>query len=111
MATKRFKVEVTRIDEYIIEIDEDIYNEEWITEFERHFHPLDNGLESIAEDIAIFRARFGERFQEGYGRITEDSCINLLVEKDDYAEGLNIVIKIEDEDIEAEVEQLEDLES
>lgn len=102
---RKYKVTVTRTDEYIVEIDETIYNEEWRADFERYFHPLDEGLESIAEDIAVFRARFGERFQEGYGRITEDSTVYPSL-KDEYAEGLNIIVQSEDDDIEASVEEI-----
>ena len=109
MAIKRFNVTVTRTDEYIVEIDEEIYNEEWQENFERYFYSLDDGLESIAEDIATFRARFGERYQEGYGRIIEDSTI-LECLKEEYAEGLNIIVKSEDEEVDTDVEQLEDIE-
>lgn len=103
---RKFKVEVTRVDSYVVEIDDSIYNKEWIEEFEKHLHPLPEGIESIAEDIAIFRARCGERFQEGYGRITEDGYMFSSVDKEDYAVGIDISVESEDDECETKIEEI-----
>ena len=63
---KKFKVVVTRENEYEIEFDENVFNQEFIDHFKEYFCDLDT-LEDHAKNIAQFRARFGERFIEGYG--------------------------------------------
>ena len=106
---KKFKCTVERTDEYIIEIDENIINEEWMEHFRKYFYNF-HDLEEHAEHIAQFRARFGEHdFIEGYGiplvngkkpwSITDDKY-------KDYECGINIIIKSEDEQCEVEVEEI-----
>lgn len=63
---KKFKVTVIREDQYEIEFDETVFDEEFIQHFKKYFYDFDN-LKDHAEHIAQFRARFGERFIDGYG--------------------------------------------
>ncbi|GIN22493.1 hypothetical protein [Siminovitchia fordii] len=55
---KKFKVTVSREDEYIIEMDETVMNEQWIEDFKKVFYDIDD-LQGHAEHIAQFRSRFG----------------------------------------------------
>jgi hypothetical protein len=69
---KKFKCTVTRVDEYIIELDETILNEEFNKEFREYFYNFYD-LEDHARFFAQFQARFDdESFIEGYGHITRD---------------------------------------
>lgn len=106
MTIRKFRIEVTRTDEYIIEIDDEIYNNDWIADFEQTMYPLDDGIESIAKDIAQFRARVGKRFQEGYGCISENGCMTSSLNQEDYAEGIDITVESEDDDIQFDVDEL-----
>lgn len=125
---KKYNVTVTRTDEYIVEIDETIYNEEWMKDFERYFHPLDGDMKEIAIDLATHQARFGSDvsggFIEGYGYISRDGKLPFSFEdydekgkelpedkKREAAPGLNIRIISEDDDIETDVEEVMDEET
>ncbi|MDR6195939.1 hypothetical protein [Siphonobacter sp. SORGH_AS_0500] len=108
---KRYKVEVTRVDEYVIEIDETIINQEWISEFEKFFWDV-NDLKDLASHLAIVQATEGKNsgMIEGFGHITRDgelpfSCedydsngVLLPEEERRKAEpGFNIKIRYEEE--------------
>lgn len=63
---KKYKCTVTRTDEYIIEIDENIINGEWMENFRSYMYGFDT-LEEHAEHLAQFQARVGDHdFIEGY---------------------------------------------
>ena len=55
---KKFKCTVTRTDEYEIEIDENIINEEWMEHFRSYMYDFDS-LSEHAEHLAQFQARLG----------------------------------------------------
>ncbi|MDO4801225.1 MAG: hypothetical protein Q4A15_03585 [Prevotellaceae bacterium] len=96
---KKFKVQVTRIDEYEIEIDETIINDEWIKHFESYMWPVDEDEphRELAEHIAQMRARFGSRqFMEGFGLMNVESDYFSEEEKKELAPGFKV--KVIDED-------------
>lgn len=104
---KKFKVKVERVDEYIIEFDEDIINDEFIESYKEYFSDIET-LEEHAENIAIFRARFGEGFIEGYGNPMVNGRIPFMVKEENVEKGINIKIISEDNfnDIYTEVEEI-----
>ncbi|MEK4790373.1 MULTISPECIES: hypothetical protein [unclassified Bacillus (in: firmicutes)] len=53
-------------DQYTIEFDESVLNEEWMQQFRETFYDFAT-LTEHAEHIAQFRARNGSKFIEGYG--------------------------------------------
>lgn len=122
MAIKHIKVEVVRTDEYIIEIDDEIINEEWLAEFRKHFYDFKN-LKDVAKHLAQYQARFGgengHRFIEGFGSILRNGEMPFSTEDYDKKgnkkpdnklakplKGINIRIMSEDEDIECEATEL-----
>jgi hypothetical protein len=102
---KKFKVAVTRIDEYIVSIDENLANQEWMDHFKKYFYDF-NTLEEHAEHIAQYRARFGEGFIEGYGDILINGKPGLFVNEDKVNKAFNIRIISEDNNIETEAEEI-----
>lgn len=129
---KKIRVEVKRVDTYVIEIDEQVYNETWHDDFKEYMYDLPDmdGVESdpeenmesaihegLAINLASFQARNGEHvFIEGfwyvkrngelpYSREDFDKDGNWLPEEKRRkpAEGLNIVIESEDNEIECEI--------
>jgi hypothetical protein len=105
---RKFKCEVTRTDEYIIEIDENIINKEWLDDFRKHFYGF-TGLREHAKYIAQFRARFGEHdFIEGYG-IPLVNGKNPRYDNDESSleKGINIRILSEDQNCDVDVEEME----
>lgn len=107
---KKFRVTVTREDIYEIEFDEEVYNEEFIRDFKEVFYPFDS-LKEHAEHIALHRARFGQKFIEGYGIPFINGEKPLVYgdrEEKQVAYGLNINIISEDDfyDMEIEVEEV-----
>ena len=107
---KKFRVTVTREDKYEIEFDEEIYNEEFIEDFKEVFYNFDS-LKEHAGHIAQHRARFGQRFIEGYGIPFVNGEKPLVYgerEEKQVAQGLNINIISEDDlyDMEIEVEEV-----
>jgi len=109
---KRFKTTVTRTDEYIIEIDENVIDEQWMDDFRHVFFDIYD-LEEHAEQLAQMRARIGEGFIEGYGNVKVNGKLPWYVsqkEKDSRLpceDAFNIIIKSEDNDCEVEVEEIE----
>lgn len=117
---KKFRCTVTRTDEYIIELDEKVLNEEWMENFAAYMYSF-NTLEEHAKHIAQLQARLGSDyvFIEGYGYVKRngklpygsedfDSKGNWLPEyqRRQPAPGINIVIVNEDSDCEVETEEL-----
>ena len=102
---KRFKTTVTRTDEYIIEIDENVIDEEWMKNFVQYFDDFDTYKEH-AEYLAQHRARFQHDFIEGYGLVKVNGEIPKFVHGHPN-EGINIIIESEDYDCEIEVEEIE----
>lgn len=113
---KKFEVTVIETNKYIIEIDEEKYNDEWMESFSNVFHHIES-IEEIAEDLAIFQSHFGndERVIEGYGIVRREGEIpNSWIDYDEHgvwkkpphmiAEGLNIITTLR-EDIDVEVEE------
>lgn len=104
---KRFKCTVTREDEYIIEIDENVFDEERLEHFREYFYDFDS-LEEHAEHIAQFRARFGDHdFIEGYG-IPLVNGKNPRYDNDESSleKGINIVVVSEDKYCDVDVEEI-----
>lgn len=115
---KRFKCTVTRTDEYIIELDENVINKEFMSEFRQVFYNF-TSLENHAEHLAQFQARIGNSFIEGYGHVNRDG--KLIFSLEDYnkdgskkpenerrksAAGINIISVDEDNDCEIDIEDI-----
>lgn len=69
---KKYTVTVTRVDEYEVHIDEEIWTPGLLKEWESTFWDLPDGLESLAGSIghALMLAGFNH-FHEGFGYIKE----------------------------------------
>jgi len=104
---RRFKCEVTRVDEYIVEIDETVINEAWMAEFRKSFYSF-MGLADHARHLAQFQARFGSlRSPEGYGMVKRNGEFAFTRDPNAYKEeAINIVIVSEDDQCEAEVTEV-----
>ena len=106
---KKFQCTVTRTDEYIIEIDENVINNEWMQEFRKAFYDFTT-LEEHAQHLAQLRARFGEGFSEGYGNVKINGRIPWYAINDSIREldedAINIIVLSEDENGEIEVEEI-----
>lgn len=101
---KRFKTTVTRTDEYIVEFDENIIDEEWMKDFRDYFYTF-HTYEEHAKHIAQIRARVGDGFIEGYGNPMVNGKPPWWSLKD-YEKGINIIVKSEDLDCEVEAEEI-----
>lgn len=95
---KRFEVIVTREDKYIIEIDSNVHDEEWMDDFRQYFYNI-HTLQEHAEHIAQIRSRFGERFIEGYGNVLTNGNKPFGKKSDEVNSAINIKVISEDEDI------------
>lgn len=118
----KFKVTVTRVDEYEIEIDENVWDEKALEDWSSVFHPVSDA-EDVAKNFAVAWMRNEDKyFIEGYGYVKEfDQSGNLKgvpyrdekgefaypLPEDRYAKGISIVALSQDEDYETEVEELE----
>lgn len=105
---KKFKCFVTREDEYIIELDENVINEEWMKDFRDYFYSFDT-LEEHAEHIAQFRARFGDHsFIEGYGvpLVNGKDPRWVMADDDSLQKAINIKVISEDQNCDIEVEEV-----
>lgn len=118
----KFKVTVTRVDEYEIEIDENVWDEKALEDWSGVFHPVSDA-EDVAKDFAVAWMRNEDKyFIEGYGYVKEfDQSGNLKgvpyrdekgefaypLPEDSYTKGISIVALSQDEDYETEVQELE----
>ncbi|KAA9007300.1 hypothetical protein F4V43_02095 [Paenibacillus spiritus] len=105
---RKFKCEVVTTNTYIVEIDENIINEEWMENFSEYFFDCKT-VEAHAENLAIQRSRLVSRddtFIEGYGkvRVKVDGFDTKDYEK--VEDGITIKVIEEDEEIEAEVREI-----
>lgn len=104
MAIKRLKVEVTIINEYIVEIDEDIYNEAWEKEFSQAIHSFEGDrFKGIAKDLVWNQVIGDDEYVEGYGSVKVDGKVHWSVNA---TEGLNIIPLSEFEDVDYDIEVL-----
>ena len=108
----KFKVKVIREDEYEVEFDEKEFDNEFMEHFKNYFYDFDT-LKEHAEHIAQFRARFGERFIEGYGlpKVNGErpfmAQINEDVEKQvNYGLNINIISEDDFDRMDIEVEEI-----
>lgn len=114
----KIKCTVTRIDEYEIEFDENVINQEWIEDFSSYMFDVDDH-EVLAKHLASMQARFGSSmdFIEGFGYVCRNGELpfspadyspegKLLPpdQRRDPAEGINISIINEDDNIEVKSE-------
>lgn len=105
MAIKKFKVIATRTDEYIVEIDETLYNEEWRESFSNHFWDLDS-TEDVAADLALAQIKRGDSHKEGYGYVKKNGKLPFPIHDKEPSEGLNIQVISEDYDYDTEVKDI-----
>jgi len=94
---KKFNCEVTRVDTYEITLDETVLDKEWMNHFKRYFYNIDD-LQGHAENIAQFRARFGDRFIEGYGVPLVDGKVPYYANEKEVNKGISIRVISEDDD-------------
>lgn len=103
---KKFKCSVTRTDEYEIEIDETVLDEEWMEDFRQYFYNY-HEYDEHAEHIAQHRARFEMNFIEGYGIPLINGGRPPFAEEKGLNKAININIISEDEDCSVDVEEID----
>ncbi|MBX0320277.1 hypothetical protein [Shouchella clausii] len=103
---KKFRCTVTRTDEYEIELDENVMNEEWMKEFREVYYDF-HYLEEHAEHIAQHRARFGMRYFSDYGDPLVDGMRHWSTKEGEEAKHINIKVLSEDEECVVEVEEID----
>lgn len=115
----KFKVQVTRVDEYEIDIDESVWDKKALEDWGSVFHTV-NSVEDIAKDLAISWMRFeDDYFKEGYGYVkeldndgkvkgipykTDDGKFGYPLPEERYTAGITIKPISQDEDYETEIE-------
>lgn len=103
----KFRCRVEREDKYIVEFDESVINEKWMEDFRKVMYDYYT-LEEHAQHIAQFRARFGERFIEGYGVPLEDGKPPYWAQQKDVNYAINIKVISEDSDISVDVDYIDE---
>ncbi|MEK4006439.1 hypothetical protein [Paenibacillus sp. FSL H3-0333] len=96
---RKFKCEVVTTNTYIVEIDENIINEEWMDHYSKYFYEIDT-IREHAANVAWHRNSFRNYDFEGYGYVGEanlDMSAEELKKK-----GITIRVISEDEEIEVE---------
>lgn len=99
---RKFECRVIREEEYEVEFNEEVCNEEWMEEFRKSFYSF-HTLEEHAEHIAQFRARFGKRFIEGYGIPLENDRVPYWADVKQVNHAINIKVTSEDNNITVDV--------
>jgi hypothetical protein len=109
---KKFKVTVTRVDEYEVHIDEEIWTPGLLKEWESTFWDLPDGLQSLAESVghALILSGFNN-FHEGFGYLKElddagePEWWTTLKKDSDLSQGIAVKTNYS-EDIEKEVDEI-----
>jgi hypothetical protein len=104
---KKFECMVTRVDKFVIELDENKMDASWLENFKNSFYNIDD-LKGHADMIAQYRARFGHECIEGYGIPLEDGKPPIGIAKDDWRifDAVNIQVISEDDDCEVGVKEI-----
>lgn len=117
---KKFNVTVTRVDEYEIEVDENIWNEKELKEWEKSFFPV-NDQKDLAKILAgsVMKLGSDHGFIEGFGYVRMKRKSGDLmshfrsgkkgieqVPDDEYDKGLSVRIIDEDDDYEYDIEEI-----
>ena len=110
------KLEVTRIDEYEVEIDEKIWDSKTLKEWTETFWDVEN-IQELGKALATAVMRYGVgKFMEGFGNVKQirpdGSEIaqykrnenNELEKIDKYTKGLLVIIHSEDENYYVELD-------
>ena len=108
MAIRKFKVEVIIEKEYEIEIDDTKFDENFIKDFTRFFHEIED-LKDIAKDLAVHQAILGSEYShiEGYGNVTRNNkAANFGIKTDSLTTGLNINLIHDEGDITTEINEI-----
>jgi hypothetical protein len=105
MALKKFTVEVTRTDEYEIEIDTDVWNQERIDQYSKSFSEVEDIDDIVMEVARCISHQDKNAFIEGFGFIkqkwhrsepgdlnTQYSSGFTKVKDDEYDQGLLVNI-------------------
>lgn len=103
---KKFYCTVIRTDEYVIELDENVMNEEWMEEFREVYYNF-HKLEQHAEHIAQHRARFGTSFIEGYGEPLVNGNRYWNTKEGEEVKHINIKVLSEDGECVVEVDEID----
>ena len=109
MSKKKYKVEVTRIDVFEVEIDEAIWNKEELESFSKTFWEVKDS-KMLAEKIAVEISRDGSdsEYFEGFGCIqmlnyngSKRTCFSgsTILSEDEVTKGIQVRIVSEGEDI------------
>ncbi len=113
MSLRKFQIIVTNIQEYMVEIDDDVYNEEWAKEFAEVFWNIDEDDKAKGAAIDIARQTMiqgTDMFIEGFGIIpVKDSTFSeyLRDKGEKMAKGVTIEV-IGENDFETEVFEIEE---
>ncbi|HFU7090115.1 TPA: hypothetical protein ACGN8S_005269 [Bacillus cereus] len=104
---KKFACTVTRVDKFVIELDESKMNASWLENFKNNFYNIED-LKGHADMIAQYRARFSHECIEGYGIPLESGNPPIGVANDDWRifDAINIQVVSEDNDCEVEVKEI-----
>lgn len=102
---KKFKCTVERTDEYIIEFEENVINDDFLKGFSSYITHVSDHSE-LAEHIASFRARFGEGFIEGIGRPLQNGKRPPFADETELIQAINIKVISEDSDCSIDVEEI-----
>lgn len=113
MSLRKFQVIVTNIREYMVEIDDEVYNDEWAKEFAKVFWDIDEEDKAKGAAIDIARQTMIQgthEFIEGYGIIPvkDSEYSQFLKEKGEkIAKGVTIE-EIGENDFETEVFEMQE---
>jgi len=112
---RKFRCIVTKVDEYEIEIDDEVINEEYMKEFRDNFWDYET-LKEHAGHLAEQKSRFGEGFMEGYGVVRINGRppypYNIEEYKGKFSKeelAINIKVVDEDYDIVVDVEEIDEV--
>jgi len=117
MTKKKFKVDVTRIDTYEIEIDESVWNEDVLKDFSKTFYDVKD-VKKLAENLALnisINGSSNEHF-EGFGFVQMLSADGTkrtvwdglkVLGEDDITKGIEVKVISEGDDIDTDVYLIE----
>lgn len=107
----KFKVRVTRIDEYEIDFKDNVIDQDFLDHYSKYFSDVDD-QQKLAEILATMQARLNpdDDFFEGFGYIKKNNRYQSSRIKEKINGAISISIISEDSDINCESELIEEKE-
>lgn len=113
---KKFRLEITRTDEYHFDVDENIWDEAALKDYSNTFSTVET-IPDLLENLAFQVMRFGsDKFYEGFGYVREIDHNgkdvkqygndHIELKESDYCQGITMTLVSEDDEFDYDTKEI-----